>query len=190
MKLLGILPFARFLLEKSVGPGDIAVDCTAGNGHDTAFLATLTGKEGHVYSFDVQETAIVATKKRLEEQELDGQVTLFCKGHEELSQSIPEDDLKRIKGSIFNLGYLPGSDKTIVTQPTTTLSAINQLFEHMPKEGLIILVIYHGHDEGKLERDVVLDYVNNIDQKEAHVLQYKFTNQTNNPPFIVAIEKR
>lgn len=60
----------------------------------------------------------------------------------------------------------------------------------MRVEGIIILVIYHGHDEGKLERDALLKYLKELDQQKAHVLQYQFINQKNNAPFICAIEKR
>ncbi|MBY0124174.1 class I SAM-dependent methyltransferase [Bacillus sp. S/N-304-OC-R1] len=190
MKLDGVLPFARMLLEKAVNPGDIAVDATLGNGHDTLFLAKLVGDTGFVYGFDIQEEAILSTKKRIAEQSFTDCVTLFHKGHEHILSSIPVDHHGKIKGAIFNLGYLPGGDKTIVTVPETTISAIQQLLDIMAQEGIIVLVVYHGHDEGKLERDALLQYVKELDQKEAHVLQYQFINQKNNPPFIVAIEKR
>lgn len=35
-------------------PGDVAVDATAGNGHDTLFLAQAVGPSGTVYAIDVQ----------------------------------------------------------------------------------------------------------------------------------------
>ncbi len=53
-----------------------------------------------------------------------------------------------------------------------------------------MIVIYHGHPEGKVEREYLLRYVKSLDQNIAHVLEYKFLNQKNNPPFIIAIEKR
>ena len=190
MKLDGILPFARKLLEKAVSPGDIAVDATVGNGHDTLFLAGLVGKSGIVYGFDIQEQAINKTKMRLDEQHLSEHVKLFNNGHEHVLSSIPETQHGLVKGAIFNLGYLPGGDKNIVTTPNTTISAIEQLLEIMAPEGIIVLVIYHGHEEGAIERDALLKYVLQLDQKMAHVLQYQFINQQNNPPFIIAIEKR
>ncbi|MBL1704899.1 rRNA methyltransferase, partial [Klebsiella pneumoniae] len=55
---------------------------------------------------------------------------------------------------------------------------------------IIVLVIYHGHPEGQVERDAVLKFAEELDQKQAHVLRYGFINQQNNPPFIVAIEER
>jgi predicted methyltransferase len=190
MKLTQILPFARKLLETAVSPGDIVVDATLGNGHDTLFLAHLVGADGHVFGFDIQKDAIMSTANRLEEQKLLERVTLFQKGHEHIERSIPSSDHGKVTGAIFNLGYLPGGDKSIVTKPNTTISAIEQLLSIMAIEGVIVLVIYHGHPEGAVERDQLLQYVRKIDQQKAHVIQYGFINQNNHPPFIIAIEKR
>ncbi len=41
----------------AAGEGDIVIDATMGNGHDTQFLAELVGENGHVYAFDIQESA-------------------------------------------------------------------------------------------------------------------------------------
>ncbi|MDQ1001146.1 tRNA A58 N-methylase Trm61 [Neobacillus niacini] len=190
MKLDRILPYAKKLLEMTITNGDVVVDATLGNGHDTLFMANLVGEKGTVYGFDVQEDAIRTSMERLNQHGLADTVTIFHKGHEHLSKLIPAEHHGKVKAAIFNLGYLPGSDKSVVTKPETTITAIQQLLEIMVPEGLIILVIYHGHAEGAVERDALLTYCQNIDQKKAHVLQYRFINQQNNPPFIVAIEKR
>ncbi|MDQ0196927.1 class I SAM-dependent methyltransferase [Neobacillus ginsengisoli] len=190
MKLERILPFAKKILEKAVRRGDIVVDATLGNGHDTLFLAELVGANGLVFGFDIQEEAITASTERLIQKGLLERVTLFHEGHEKLLENIPSIHHGNVTGAIFNLGYLPGSDKAIVTRPETTISAVEQLLEIMAPEGIIVIVIYHGHDEGAIERDILLDYCQQIDQKAAHVLQYQFINQQKNPPFIVAIEKR
>ena len=89
MKVTQILPFARSLLQIACTSGDIVVDATLGNGHDTEFLAKLVGHDGHVFGFDIQEQALLKTSKRLEEQNLHGQVTLFQHGHEKIKESIP-----------------------------------------------------------------------------------------------------
>ncbi|RXI98655.1 methyltransferase domain-containing protein [Anaerobacillus alkaliphilus] len=190
MKVLGILPFARQLLTNAVSLGDSVIDGTAGNGHDTLFLAQLVGKTGHVFAFDIQEQAILSTKERLETNDALSQVTLYQQGHEAVKELLPTSSRGNIAGAIFNLGYLPGGDKAIVTKPDTTLLAITDIFSMLKKGGIIVLVIYYGHEEGKLEKDEVLNFVSKIDQTEAHVLSYQFLNQKNNPPFIVAIEKR
>ncbi len=190
MKLERILPFAKILLKKAVKPGDMVVDATLGNGHDTLFLAEIVGETGKVFGFDVQEQAIQAAKERLNQQGMLERAELFHDGHENLAARIPAIHHCMLTGAIFNLGYLPGSDKTIITRPETTISAIEQLLDIMAPEGIIVLVIYHGHQGGALERDSLLQYCRQLDQKTAHVLQYQFMNQQNNAPFIIAIEKR
>jgi SAM-dependent methyltransferase len=190
MKLDRILPFARKLLQLAIKEGDYAIDATVGNGHDTVFLAELVGDSGHVFGFDIQQQAIDNTTHRLKKQDVLQRVTLFRKSHDQILQTIPSTVHGKVTGAVFNLGYLPGGDKNIVTKPESTIRSIEQILEIMAPEGIIVLVIYHGHPEGAVERDAVLEYAHRIDQRIAHVLEYRFINQINHPPFIVAIEKR
>jgi predicted methyltransferase len=190
MKMDRILPFSKNLLEKAVKPGDPVVDATVGNGYDTLFLANLVGETGRVYGFDVQKEAVMTTEEQLRSHGLSSRVTLYHQGHEHLFTCIPQADHGKITAAVFNLGYLPGSDKAVVTQPGTTIAAVEQLLKMMAPEGIIIIVIYHGHPGGETERDKLLEFCRQLDQNLAHVLQYQFINQKNNPPFIVAIEKR
>ncbi|MED2971419.1 class I SAM-dependent methyltransferase [Fictibacillus sp. B-59209] len=190
MKIQGILPFARTLLESAAVKGSAVIDATCGNGHDTLFLSRLVGIEGNVFGFDIQEVAIENTRKRLLEHEAEDNVTLFNTGHHHMKSYIPDSFHGKIACAVFNLGYLPGGDKEIVTQSESTIEAINQLFDLLAPGGLAVLVIYHGHPEGKVEKDAVMEYAQGLDQQMAHVLQYGFINQKNDPPYIVAIEKR
>jgi 16S rRNA C1402 N4-methylase RsmH len=190
MKLDGVLPFARTLLRSFCTHGDIVIDATCGNGNDTLFLSKLVGEGGQVFAFDIQEQAIENSKQRLRDNHANQNVTFFHASHDEMVALLPESVSGNAAAAIFNLGYLPGSDKSITTKGSSTIHAIQQLLQLLKKEGIIILVIYHGHEEGKHEKEIVLDFVKNLDQKHAHVLQYEFINQKNDPPFIVAIEKR
>jgi 16S rRNA C1402 N4-methylase RsmH len=190
MKLDRILPYARKLLQLTVQEGDIVIDATVGNGHDTTFLAELVGESGHVFGYDIQEQAIKSTLERLENASLLSRVTLFQQSHEKVKDTIPHTFHGKIKGAVFNLGYLPGGNKEIVTVPQSTISAIEQIHDMMAPEGILVVVIYHGHEGGEIERDTLMEFAKNIPQDTAHVLSYRFINQTNNPPFIVAIEKR
>jgi predicted methyltransferase len=189
MKLDRILPFAKNVLERAVKCGDIVVDATLGNGHDAVFLAELVGENGRVYGFDIQEEAVQTSKERLTMHRMSERVILFQVGHENLIYKIPSEHHGKVTGAIFNLGYLPGGDKTIVTKPKTTIAAIEQLLKIMVPEGIIVLVIYHGHPGGTFERDSLLQFCRQINQQEAQVLQYQFINQQNSPSFIVVIEK-
>ncbi|WP_088825640.1 MULTISPECIES: tRNA (mnm(5)s(2)U34)-methyltransferase [Listeria] len=186
MNLDGILPFSHGLLKKIIFPGDAVIDATCGNGHDTLFLAELVGTNGCVYAFDIQNEAVQNTATRLTEANCSAQVKLFQKSHAEIENCVPVP----IKAAIYNLGYLPGGNKSITTLSETTISSIEQALAKLLPGGIVILVIYHGHDAGKTEKKAVLNYAESLPQKDFHVLRYGFINQQNNPPFVVAIEKR
>ncbi len=103
MKLKKILPYAKELLKTAAGEGDIVIDATMGNGHDTYFLAELVGENGHVYAFDIQETALMNTAERLGNEYKD-RVTLIQKSHDELITSLPDDISGKVAAAVFNLG--------------------------------------------------------------------------------------
>jgi len=183
MTLQRVLPFTKSLLEQVVYEGDSVVDATAGNGHDTHFLAGLTGASGKVYAFDIQQQAIEATRQRTEAFR---HVELICDSHAKISQYVTES----ISAAVFNLGYLPKGDHAIITKADSTLQAIGQCLERLKTGGLVLVVIYSGHDGGSEERDAVMDYVKQLPQVEYDVLKYEFINQQHSPPFLVAIEKK
>lgn len=178
--MLRPLQMAHAFLEEVVTDEDIVVDATMGNGHDTLFLARLAKK---VYAFDIQEQAVEQTTKRLAEAKLDN-VELLLTGHENVDQYVAS-----IKAAIFNLGYLPSADKTVITQPHTTIQALEKLCQRLVAGGRIAVMIYYGHAGGDVERDAVLDFVSQLPQQEFTVALYKTINQINQPPFLVMIEK-
>lgn len=172
--MLRPLQMAHAFLEEVVTDEDIVVDATMGNGHDTLFLARLAKK---VYAFDIQEQAVEQTTKRLAEAKLDN-VELLLTGHENVDQYV-----ESIKAAIFNLGYLPSADKTVITQPHTTIQALEKLCQRLVAGGRIAIMIYYGHAGGDVERDAVLDFVSQLPQQEFTVALYKTINQINQPPF-------
>lgn len=185
MKLERVLQYAQTLLKSAISNGDIAVDATAGNGHDTLFLAELVGDDGFVYAFDVQKQAVDATLHRLLDNALEHRAVVLKDGHENVAKYVD----KPVSGAIFNLGYLPGSDHEVITRPNTTIQALESLLKLLKVGGIIVLVIYHGHEGGKKERDEVIRFVSDLPQKYIHVLRYEFLNQKNDPPFVIALEK-
>ncbi|HHY37126.1 MAG TPA: methyltransferase domain-containing protein [Firmicutes bacterium] len=177
--------YAQQLIGKVLAPGEQAVDATAGNGHDTVFLARLVGEEGRVWAFDIQEQAIKRVQQRLEKEGLSRRVILLNKGHEEMDVHVRGP----VGAIMFNLGYLPGGDHAIVTRPDTTLVAVERGLSLLRPGGLMTLVVYTGHPGGAREGEAVLDYCSRLSQREFRVLVYRFLNQRNDPPFLVAIEK-
>ncbi|ALX48430.1 tRNA (mnm(5)s(2)U34)-methyltransferase [Lentibacillus amyloliquefaciens] len=185
----GIINYSHYLMEEAVKKGDTVIDATCGNGHDTIFLSQLVGEDGHVFGFDIQEQAILNTKARLVRNKLTN-ATVINDSHSNFMHHMPVDKLTRLGGAIFNLGYLPGSDKSVITHSESTILAIEGIISHLKQNGIVVLVVYHGHEGGEEEREQLMKYVRLLDQKLYHVLCYGFINQKNDPPFILAIQKR
>lgn len=166
--------------------GDIAVDCTMGNGNDTVFLCSLVGKKGKVYAFDIQKSAVMNTKKKLLEMNLLERAELILDGHQNIDKYVKEN----VKLVMFNLGYLPKGNHEITTKKETTVEAVRKCLDILEPNGVILLVIYHGHEKGKEEKAALESFTSGLNQKEYNVVQLGFTNQINNPPELICIEKR
>ena len=171
---------AHSFLAEVVTKEDTVVDATIGNGHDTLLLAKLAKQ---VYAFDIQEQAVEKTRQRLAEAGLDN-AQLILAGHETLDQYTDH-----FKAAIFNLGYLPSADKSVITRPNTTLEALEKVCRGLQKGGRAAIMIYYGHEGGEVEKDAVLDIVRQLPQQDFTVTLYKTINQINTPPFLVMIEK-
>ena len=172
-------------VEMIVKKGDVVIDATAGNGKDTCFLASLVGKEGRVYAFDIQKEAIEATRVLLLKQGLLDCVELIKDGHQNLDKYVKSS----VSCVMFNLGYRPGGEHRIATDFNTTKDAIQKSLDILMFSGIITIVVYHGKDSGSKEKDALLDFVKSLDPKRYKVMETQFMNQVNNPPILVCIQK-
>lgn len=187
----------------------LAIDATAGNGHDTLFLANELGAGGQVAAFDIQLTALEQTAQRLRSagiksvqpagtalpttaaqesalpptpQELalstapqesalpaaqqDAQqqtgeavsVVLLHTSHANIAQAVPQSWRSRVCAITFNLGYLPGGDKEIVTHTASTLQALENALPLLSPDGLLSVLCYRGHGEGAQETAAIADW--------------------------------
>lgn len=150
MNRLRATTVAHAMIRAVVGPGDTVVDATVGNGHDTAFLADLVGPTGRVIGFDVQAIAVAAVRLRMRHA---ANVTLIAAGHERLADHVPAD--VPLVGAMFNLGYLPGSNKHIATAAESTLAALHAVLDRLKVGGRVTLVLYTGHPGGAVEAAAV-----------------------------------
>ncbi len=153
---------AQQLLQAKLSPGDIAIDATAGNGHDTLFLAQQVGSSGRVFAFDIQQLAIDETRQRLEKHNMLARVDLLKESHAYLSRHIPAELHQKISLIMFNLGYLPGSDKSCITMTETTLSALTQAMQLLRPDGLLSIMLYPGHTGGDRETKAVLEWADQL----------------------------
>jgi hypothetical protein len=146
--------------QQHITPGDWCIDATLGNGHDTLALAHMVGSSGRLTGFDVQAQALCQTKMRLQTQARQGRVLppvqLHCTCHSRMLECLPKDWLAKASTVVFNLGYLPGgADKSLTTQPQSTLLALAAGLKLLHPGGLLCVMCYPGHATGKLEADSV-----------------------------------
>lgn len=184
-----ILSFTKMILTNAIAHGDIAVDATAGNGYDTAFLADLVGESGHVFAFDIQQEAVLSTQKRLEKAGMLKRATLFACGHEQVHTRIPMQFHGSICAAMFNLGYLPGSDKTTITRAENTLAALKKLLPMLKTGGIISIHQYTGHEGGEVEATSVTNWAKALSWKNIRVCSYDFPNKEKNKEILLVIEK-
>ena len=73
---MNTLSVVHDVLRRQVREGDFCIDATAGKGRDTALLCRLTGENGRVLAFDVQEDAVRQTRELLAKEHLSAEVYL------------------------------------------------------------------------------------------------------------------
>ena len=168
--------------------GDIAIDATMGNGFDTLFLAHRVGESGKVYAFDLQSSPLLTTEKRLNDERLIQRVRLIQDNHNRLSTYLTEDSVSSIRCAMFNLGYLPGSDKTIQTEPLSTIKALSSIITVLETPGIISVLAYTGHDGGRQEAEAIKAWAVTL-PKALYRVTIQIPKLTkNSPPELVLIE--
>ncbi|QEY24502.1 class I SAM-dependent methyltransferase [Neisseria animalis] len=183
--LHNIIPFAHYLLQQRLSHGSRVLDGTAGNGNDTLLLAQSVGHEGRVWAFDVQEQALANTKGRLQNAGLDGRVELVKSSHANLADYVCEP----LDAAVFNFGWLPGSDKSLTTQAASSIAALSAALTLLKPQGLLLAVLYPGHEAGQEEAAAVENWACGLPQQQYAVLKYGFVNRRNKPPYLLAVEK-
>ncbi|MEI6827854.1 MAG: class I SAM-dependent methyltransferase [Desulfuromonadales bacterium] len=183
--LRGPVPLAHLFLHNFVCDGHTAVDATCGNGYDTLLLARLIGTGGHVFGFDIQQQALVETDRRLTEAGLAHKATLLLAGHESMAEHVRGP----VQIVLFNLGYLPGGDRTKITLPETTLAALEQSLHLLAPKGVVLITIYPGHSGGTEEQSRIESWAAGLDSRTIHSWRMCQTNTCPGAPYLLFIQK-
>lgn len=184
-----LLERAHAIVQCHLSEGDVAVDATVGNGHDTLFLAGAVGETGRVVGFDVQAQALSSARERLEDADCMERVRLYECGHEQMQRVLGEAD-RPPAAVMFNLGYLPGSDKEETTQVDTTLDALEQTRDLLAPGGVVTLVCYPGHAGGEEETRAVRSWCAALDSSQWRVQRHTVLNARRTPPELIAFVRR
>ena len=183
--LTNMLGFAKRLLDISIRENGVYADFTMGKGGDILYIKKAC-PSAKIYAFDIQAQAVEATRRRLEAEGcLDENIMLVNDSHANFKKYISE----RLDGAIFNLGYLPGGDKSVTTLTGSTLACLNGALEILKPGGVIVVSVYPGHEEGAREGEKILEFAGNLDRKEFDCLYHRLINIAE-APFIVAFQKK
>ncbi len=167
--------------------GDIVIDATCGNGHDTEYLALqiLTEKSGLLYTLDIQDKALDLAKMRIQEKfstAINQRIHFLKRCH----SSFPEEILKKsVQLIVYNLGYLPGGNKEITTKSVTTLKSIQNALELISETGAICITCYPAHPAGEIEEQLILEFMKGLDYHEWICCHHRFINREKSPSLIL-----
>lgn len=177
------LELAHAYWDRLVHPGDILIDATCGNGHDTLKLAQL--QPSLLYAFDVQPEALRATQELLQKSlspPLLTSVRLIQGCH---SHFLPEIANGSVKLIVYNLGYLPGGDKGKTTQCSTTLLSVTKALELIAPGGAISITCYPGHEEGEREEKMIMDWAERLDKALWNCCHHRWLNRPKAPSLLL-----
>jgi tRNA G37 N-methylase Trm5 len=183
--MLDLLSLQKQFILTHLKEGDVAVDFTMGNGHDTEFLSKTVGESGHVYAFDIQAQAVESTAKNLAAAGCPENYTLIHASHHRVAEFVKTP----IKAGMFNLGYLPGGDKSITTMRETTLPAIRAAIELLDMDGILLIAVYPGHAEGEEEGKMITEYLSTLSRYQMCCTQIRILNSPTSP-FFMLVETR
>lgn len=173
-----------------INPGDFVIDATCGNGNDTLIMANAVTQTGKVLAIDIQETAINNTAELLTNNGLSN-VKCVKDTFENLRHIVSVHFAEEKAAAVmFNLGYLPGGDKSVTTVSEASLNAIKQALDVIKPGGIVTVVLYDGHEAGKEEKRMILEMAQGLSSRDYHVVYTNMLNQVKNPPEVLWITRK
>ncbi len=183
--MIDLLELEKSLILPHIKTGGTAVDFTMGNGHDTLWLSRAVGAGGHVFAFDIQQAALDHTKELLRREQAPDNCTLILDSHHHVKNYVANP----ICAGLFNLGFLPGGDKSVTTKRETSLAAIDAAIDLLDDGGGLLIVVYPGHEEGRIEGDMIHDALSGLDRHQICVSKFNIINSPASP-FFFLVEKK
>lgn len=178
-----VLNLVKTAIAPALKNARIVVDATAGNGHDTLFLAECTTAEAKIYAFDIQETALNHT--RAITAEYAERINYVLASHDKIAALVSEP----IDVAMFNLGYLPGEAHCVTTKAESTKAAVKQVLDKLSCNGVCVIVAYPGHAAGAQEAAMLEEILAGLPKKDYTVGCYRLLNHVQTAPYAYVVEK-
>ena len=178
-----VLNLVKAAIEPALKNARTVVDATAGNGHDTLFLAEQTADAAKIYAFDIQETALNNT--RVITAEYAERIAYVLASHDKIAELVSEP----IDVAMFNLGYLPGEEHCVTTKVESTMAAVKQVLDKLTCNGVCVIVAYPGHEAGAQEAASLEELFAVLPRKNYTVGCYRLLNHARTAPYAYVVEK-
>nr|WP_321315986.1 16S rRNA (cytosine(1402)-N(4))-methyltransferase RsmH [uncultured Ligilactobacillus sp.] len=87
-----------------INPHGIYVDCTLGGGGHTKKILSMLNDDGHLYSFDQDQTAIDYNQKQLSTEIEAGKLTLIKSNFRDIKVQLEKLGISKVDGIVYDLG--------------------------------------------------------------------------------------
>ena len=179
------IAFAHQQWKQLIHDGDSAIDATCGNGHDTLFLAAHPLDT--LYVIDIQKEALAHTRERIALHATRCCHIDYIHGcHSTFPATITRASIRLI---VYNLGYLPGSNKTLTTQTATTLASLEQACLLIEPGGCISITCYPGHPEGNKEERALIATIDSFASELWSCRHYQHPHSKRAPSLLLLKKK-
>jgi hypothetical protein len=183
--LLSVHDLTKLFIHEVVQKGDLLVDATVGNGHDTLFLLKLAQDlDCRLIGFDIQQDAIEKAKEKIGAC---GSVEWIVDSHEKFDV-YPQ--IREVGLFVYNLGYLPTKNKTITTMAESTLNSVEKALKYVRVGGGLAITCYSGHSEGKKEILALEELTQRLDSRVFAVSCTQWVNRKECPRVILIKKMR
>ena len=178
-----VLNLVKTAIEPALKNARIVVDATAGNGHDTLFLAEHIADEAKIYAFDIQEAALNNTRALTAAYAR--RINYVLASHDKIAEWVSAP----IDVAMFNLGYLPGEKHCVTTKVESTMAAVRQVLDKLSCNGVCVVVAYPGHEAGAQEAASLEKFFAVLPKKNYTVGCYRLLNHARTAPYAYVVEK-
>ncbi len=172
MVLPTVVEWSHWIASRALRPGDVAFDATVGHGNDLVMMATLVGEQGLVLGCDIQGHAIESAWQNAEMRGVSDRVRLHVESHEHIERICQAENVEQLRAIMYNLGYLPGGDKSIRTRRESTIASLGKALDLLMPGGVMTIVSYRGHEGGAEEAAAVLDWCSALPPYHFEVVMY------------------
>lgn len=201
--LPSLLQMSRWAIERTAErcldqqSSCVFLDATCGNGHDTLYLASTASSclekdpslSVRLLAFDIQPEAIANTTQRLGARSFSPRLAIeyFLLGHEHAASQVHSGQALAL--AVYNLGFLPGSDKTVITRAAGSMASLTSLMPCMMTGGVFVIHAYGGHEGGLEELTAVRRWAEELAPKDWLARCYETITPAKNPECLLLIEK-